>query len=109
MTHIFPETPNVSPLSDRSLKGLRPDLLHWFQLLFRTRTGTHVPWREDRRYRNYAESTPESTRGTTGRNDRFFRNDSHARTLNVHNIGEILLGRVRTALNTSPGPLKTPV
>ncbi len=27
MTHIFPETPNVSPLSDRSLKGLRPDLL----------------------------------------------------------------------------------
>ena len=31
MTHIFPETPNVPPLSDRSLKGLRPDLLHWFQ------------------------------------------------------------------------------
>ncbi len=28
MTHIFPETPNVSPLSARSLKGLRPDLLH---------------------------------------------------------------------------------
>jgi hypothetical protein len=27
VTHIFPETPNVSPLSDRSLKGLRPDLL----------------------------------------------------------------------------------
>mmetsp|Transcript_12172 Transcript_12172/g.34490 ORF Transcript_12172/g.34490 Transcript_12172/m.34490 type:complete len:275 (-) Transcript_12172:3115-3939(-) len=38
----------------------------------------------------------------------FFRNDSHARTLNVHNIGEILLGSERTTLNTSPGPLKTP-
>jgi hypothetical protein len=29
VTHLFPETPNVSPLSDRSLKGLRPDLLHY--------------------------------------------------------------------------------